>query len=210
MATVDSIGSSLTSGSSGSPKADAFSALSSQQFVKIMFSELANQDPLKPNDSNALMQQMANLRSIESNLTLEKKLDSLVKQNQLASAGGLIGSYISGVSIDNQRVEGLVGSISRTDAGPVLNLRNGQRVLFDQVDEIVDPRALPTTPTTPPTTTPPTTTPPTTPPTATPRPIATGAPVTAQTPRTTDTGVTPRVTPVIKPVSRTPARDDLP
>lgn len=121
---------------------DAFAALSSEQFVKIMFTELSNQDPLKPQDSSALLQQMSSLRSIESDMQLQRKLDSLVSQNQFSSAGVLIGTYISGLTENNMRVEGLVLSISRTADGPVLNLASGWRVPFRNIDEIIDPRLM--------------------------------------------------------------------
>jgi len=124
--------------SSIQPASDAFSDLTSEDFVKIMFTELSNQDPLKPNDSNALLQQMSNLRSIQSDLDLSDKLNSLVSQNQMSSASNLLGKVISGVSEDSERVIGVVSTVSRTDDGPVLTLTDGTRVHFDQVDELAD------------------------------------------------------------------------
>ena len=125
-----------------SPNQNAFSELTSEEFVKIMFTELSNQDPLKPNDSSALLDQMSSLRSIQSDIDLSSKLEAMVAQNQLAAAGGLIGKYVSGVSTGNQRVEGAVLSVSRTSEGPILNLSNGYRVRFENVDEMIDPSAF--------------------------------------------------------------------
>ncbi|MBX3403547.1 MAG: hypothetical protein KF699_09075 [Phycisphaeraceae bacterium] len=134
--TVSSLG-------AGAPRsANAFSDLTSEEFVRIMFTELANQDPLKPNDSAALLEQMSSLRSIQSNIELSDKLSAMVAHNQLAAAGGLIGKYISGISLGNARVEGAVVSVSRTDNGPILNLNNGYRVRFENVDEMIDPALL--------------------------------------------------------------------
>lgn len=134
---MSSIGS--VSGLSSPVTKNAFSDLTSEEFVKIMFTELSNQDPLKPNDSAALLEQMSSLRSIQSDIELSSKLEAMVSQNQLAAAGGLIGKYVSGVSTGNLRVEGEVISVSRTSDGPVLNLSNGYRVAFENVDEMVDP-----------------------------------------------------------------------
>lgn len=122
----------------GQTSHDAFSDLNSQDFVKIMFTELSNQDPLKPNDSNALLQQMSSLRSIQSDIDLSSKLESLVSQNQMASASGLLGRYVSGLSETNERVVGVVATVSRTSDGPVLTLDDGTRVPFSQVDELAD------------------------------------------------------------------------
>jgi flagellar basal-body rod modification protein FlgD len=117
---------------------NAFSALNSEDFVRIMFTELSNQDPLKPNDSSALLQQMSSLRSIQSDIDLSTKLQTIVTQNQLAGAGGLIGKYVSGLAEDNTRVIGRVNSVSATSAGPVLNLDDGSRVLFSNVDQMLE------------------------------------------------------------------------
>lgn len=131
-----------------------FSTMTSEEFTKIMFSELSHQDPLKPNDTNAMIQQMSSIRQIEANLALESKLTTLVTQNQLATAGNLVGAYVAGLDENFNQVEGQVFSISRTDSGPVLNLRNGARIPFDSLQEIALPPQAPTTPTPTPTTPP--------------------------------------------------------
>jgi flagellar basal-body rod modification protein FlgD len=123
---------------SASKAPNAFSDLTSEEFVKIMFTELSNQDPLKPNDSAALLEQMANLRSIQSDLELGGRLEALTTRGELAAAGGLIGKRVSGLTESGERVAGTVRSVSRTSEGPVLNLASGARVSFSQVDEMAD------------------------------------------------------------------------
>lgn len=123
-------------GASGSVTRNAFQDLTSESFVKVLFTELANQDPLKPNDSAALLEQMSSLRSIESDLKLSQKLDELVSRNEMASASGLLGRAVSGLDEQGGRVRGVVRSVSATDGGPVLTLRSGARVAFDSVDEV--------------------------------------------------------------------------
>ncbi|HYE02697.1 MAG TPA: flagellar hook capping FlgD N-terminal domain-containing protein [Phycisphaerales bacterium] len=120
----------------------AFAELSSEQFVKIMFTELSKQDPLKPNDSAALLEQMASLRSIQSDVELSQRLDALVTQNQLAAASNLLGMLVAGLTEQGLRAEGLVVSVSRTPDGPVVNLDNGHRLPFATIDEMLDPGVL--------------------------------------------------------------------
>src|SRR5437868_13353643 len=83
-----------------------FSKMTSQDFIKIIFTELSNQDPLQPNDSQALLNQLDSLRSIESNIKLTDQLNSLVAQNQFASAGNLMGKVVGGLTADHQQVVG--------------------------------------------------------------------------------------------------------
>ena len=47
---------------------NGFSSLSSADFIRIIFAELANQDPVQPNDSSALLDQMSSIRNIDERL----------------------------------------------------------------------------------------------------------------------------------------------
>jgi flagellar basal-body rod modification protein FlgD len=125
---------SLSTTDAGLPS--RFNELTSEDFVKIMFTELSNQDPLKPNDSNTLLQQFSSLRSIESNLTLEQKLGDVVTQNQLSTAGALLGKYVAGYTANFDPTQGTVTSISQTASGPLLNLSNGAQVPFTNIQQI--------------------------------------------------------------------------
>lgn len=141
---MDAIGAAGWGGGSAlavSPS-NGFSDLTSEDFVRIMFTELTNQDPLAPNDSQALLEQMSSLRSIQSDLDLQNKLDAVVTQNQLASAANLIGDYVVGLTEQSERVADFVVSVSRTTDGPVLNLESGYKIPFDGVIEIIDGDAL--------------------------------------------------------------------
>lgn len=140
MSTVDGVGTTQTQTSSA--KKSGFSALSSEEFTKIIFAELSNQDPLKPSDTSALLEQLGMIRSIQSDTDLSENLDRLVGENQLSAASNLIGKLISGVSESNGRVADYVLSISKTSDGVFLNLADGSRVSMSNVDEIVDPALL--------------------------------------------------------------------
>lgn len=113
---------------------NAFNDLTSEQFVKIMFTELSNQDPLKPNDSNQMLQQLSSLRSIQSDINLTDKLEAILTQNQLSTAGSLIGKYVSGLTEGGQRVVGEVVAVARNENGPLLRLSNNFLVPFANVD----------------------------------------------------------------------------
>lgn len=119
------------------PTSAGFSSLSSDDFTRLILTELSNQDPLEPNDTGALLDQLASIRSIQSDIDLGERLSTLVAQNELASSANLIGKIVSGISETRERTIGEVLSVSRTEAGAVLNLVNGQRIPMTSVDEIV-------------------------------------------------------------------------
>lgn len=136
---VDALAASSTSPSASSAP-NRLSDLSSEQFLKIIFTELQKQDPLSPNDSSKLLEQLSSIRNIQSDIEISNQLKSVVNQNQFSSAGTLIGQHISGLDDQARRVQGQVVSVSSTKSGPVLNLKAGQRVPFSSVDQIqIDP-----------------------------------------------------------------------
>lgn len=126
-------------------KESGFSAMTSEDFTKLIFEELTNQDPLAPNDTNALIQQIANIRNIQSDLDLSTNLGSLVDQQSFAAATSVIGKFVSGISDESGRVSGIVKSVVRTTEGTVVSLKNGEIISFDKVDAIREPDAAPTT-----------------------------------------------------------------
>ncbi|MFO0828874.1 MAG: flagellar hook capping FlgD N-terminal domain-containing protein [Phycisphaerales bacterium] len=129
-----------SSGNAGAAKLSSrFSDMSSEDFIKIMFTELENQDPFQPNDSAALLQQLNSIRSIESDAKMTDQLRSIVTQNQLASAGTLIGRQIQGLTNDANRVAGQVVSVAKQDDSVSLLLDTGWVVPMDNVEVIVDP-----------------------------------------------------------------------
>lgn len=137
MSVVDSIS------TASPPRSDnAFSGLSSEEFLKVMFAELTNQDPLAPNDTNAMLQQIGTIRSIEADLALTNRLDDIVSQSEMTSAGSLIGKFIAGRDASGLDVAGYVGSVTVSREGIVLNLLSGYSVPLANVQEIFDPSLL--------------------------------------------------------------------
>jgi flagellar basal-body rod modification protein FlgD len=135
MSAVSSLGSNLGVDQSS----NAFSSLTSEEFVKIMFTELSRQDPLQPNDSKAMLEQLSSLRNIQSDIDLSNKLNSLVTQNEMASASALIGKRVSGISENNRREEGEVTSVIRTSEGPVLRLGENVYIRMSNMDQVLLP-----------------------------------------------------------------------
>jgi flagellar basal-body rod modification protein FlgD len=125
-----------TQQSTSESNASRFNELTSEDFVKIIVTELTRQDPLKPNDTNALLGQISSIRQIESDQSLAENIKTLVRSNEFASASGLIGSQVTGITDDNQRVAGIVISVSQTRDGPVATLASGTRLRFSQIDEV--------------------------------------------------------------------------
>ena len=138
MSAINALAGSGTASATGS----RFNELSSDEFIKIIFTELQNQDPFKPNDSGALLEQLNSIRSIESVIEMSNRLESIVFQNQMSSAGGLIGKRVAGLTADAERVGGTVKSVARTGDEIALVLDNGWIIPMDNV-EYIDSQTTP-------------------------------------------------------------------
>ena len=79
-----------------------FADLKSEDFLALMIQELKSQDPLDPQDTGQLLQQLSSIRQIEqstlSNNTLESLAQALQAFNsaRFADPNSLIGNYIAG------------------------------------------------------------------------------------------------------------------
>lgn len=136
MSTIDALGATSANAAAST---NSFAELTSKEFVEIMFTELTNQDPFEPNDSQAMLDQLSSLRAIESDMRLGDQFDKMVTRTEFAAASQLIGQLVSGISENNNQVVDVVFSVSQTADGPVLNLMGGQRVRMDNLIEVTDP-----------------------------------------------------------------------
>lgn len=127
-----------TAGTRAPSSASGFGDIDSGQFMKILLSEMTNQDPFKPQDSGALLEQLSSLRNIESQLSLQKQLENLVLQNGLSSAAGMIGKEIEGLDAANDKVSGVVTSVRVENGKAILELSSGKSLSIERVSSIRD------------------------------------------------------------------------
>lgn len=121
---------------------NAYSAMTSGDFMKIIFTELTNQDPLAPSDTKDLLNQFATIRSIESNTALSDRMNDIAHQNEITSSSSLVGKFITGKTSSGAETAGYVDSVSITRDGTILNLSSNTRVPLKNLTEIIDPELL--------------------------------------------------------------------
>jgi flagellar basal-body rod modification protein FlgD len=87
---------------SADPAAQA-TGISMQDFLKILTSQLSNQDPLKPLDNQEFLAQVAQFSALEQNRQLNLKIDQLLSVQSAVQSIGLLGK-----SVDVQSAAGPV------------------------------------------------------------------------------------------------------
>jgi flagellar basal-body rod modification protein FlgD len=110
--------------------------LKTEDFIKMMITQLQNQDPTEPAKNQELLAQMSQIGQLQSATTLQESLKGMVLQNQIGSASSLIGKVVQGLDSQDDPITGLVNSIRVVDGNVSLELDNGQTLAMSRVTEI--------------------------------------------------------------------------
>jgi flagellar basal-body rod modification protein FlgD len=122
-------------------------ALNPDDFIKMMITQLQNQDPMEPAKNDQLLAQMSQIGQLESSTQLQDSLKGLVLQNQIGSAATLIGKTVQGMDTNNNTIAGIVSSVRVQDDGVSLELDNGQSLQLARVTNIAPAQVPGTGPT---------------------------------------------------------------
>jgi flagellar basal-body rod modification protein FlgD len=173
MSAINSLLPNTSTSTSQTGNVNGFSSLTPADFIKMMVTQLQNQDPLNPTNSQDILSQMSEIGQLQSSSQLQTSLTGLTLQNQIGAASSLIGKSVQGIDSNNNAVTGNVTGVtisqvpaaqSPTGAATTtvtLNLDSGGSLPLGNVTAIAPPvqaATIPaTTPTTPTTTQSPTT-----------------------------------------------------
>ena len=111
-------------------------ALKTEDFIKMMITQLQQQDPMEPAKNEQLLAQMSQIGQLQSNTQLQESLKGMVLQHQIGSAGNLIGKQIKGLSPEGEPVAGLVNSVRVEEGAIKLELDNGKQLGLERVISI--------------------------------------------------------------------------
>lgn len=101
----------------------------------MLITELKNQDPMNPTNSDQIMQQISQIRNIQATSDLTTSLNSVVLGQSLATAGSLIGRQIEGLASDGTQVSGAVSSVSIKNGTPEVNV-GGQTLGLSNITSV--------------------------------------------------------------------------
>jgi len=117
---------------------DALSNLDLNQFLKLMITELQNQDPLNPMDNDKILAQIGEMRQISSSDKLGKTLDSVLLGQNLSSASAMLGKKVNALSDDAKPVSGVVNRVSVSGGVPKLHIGDATVSLSNVSDILPD------------------------------------------------------------------------
>jgi flagellar basal-body rod modification protein FlgD len=116
---------SAVQSAASSSAASAKNMVDYNMFLKLLVTEMKNQDPTKPMDSTEYVAQLANFSNVEQSVQTNKKLDQILQGTTISQAGSLIGRTLT--SADGL-VSGVISQIRIYDDGLIAVLADGQEV----------------------------------------------------------------------------------
>jgi flagellar basal-body rod modification protein FlgD len=123
-------------------EARGLNELKSEDFFKILVTEMQNQDPFEPTKTADMISQVSQIRTIEQSAVLNDTLELLAQQQKIGGTTELIGKFVQAISTapDGSQTlhEGVVTGVSfASDGRAVLELDNGDAVPATDVVRIV-------------------------------------------------------------------------
>ncbi|MBU5594962.1 flagellar hook assembly protein FlgD [Amphibacillus sp. MSJ-3] len=127
------------------------SELGKDEFLKILMTQIQNQDPLNPMDDREFISQMTTFSSLEQMINMNESI-SLLVNNQLMSPviqySHLIGAEVNYYAIDEETGQvkepkeietSEVVAISESNGYAVIELENGVKIYTDEILRINQP-----------------------------------------------------------------------
>ncbi len=111
-------------------------SLGKDEFLKLMVTQLQNQDPLNPTTNEDFLAQLAQFSALEQMQNLNESFTTFSQSIKLGNASALIGKEISFVNMETGEVEvGKVDQISLRE-GQVFLTANDKEFSFDDIRSI--------------------------------------------------------------------------
>jgi flagellar basal-body rod modification protein FlgD len=97
------------------PESDAYDKMDLGQFIKLLVTEMQNQDPTSPMDNSQILQQISQIKAIASNDKMSTTLNSLKLQQDMVSGNVMLNQTIKAIDTSGVSVTGKVDKVTVAD-----------------------------------------------------------------------------------------------
>jgi flagellar basal-body rod modification protein FlgD len=119
---TSSIGTAGSQAQRAAAQTDAFTDVDLDDFLKLLVTELQNQDPLDPMNNQEILQQISQIREIESNQRLTDTLESVLLGQNIVTASNLIGKNVKALTEEAEWIAGTVDRVTIEEGVPMLHV----------------------------------------------------------------------------------------
>lgn len=140
---TSAIGASNGAATTAAPRDRGLKSMKSEDFFRILVSELQQQDPFKPAETSDMINQVSQIRGIELSSQLNGTLEKFAQTQRATGASDLIGKYVytMGATDNGEPVtnEGVVTGVHfSNDGAAALELDSGVSVPIDDVVRVTE------------------------------------------------------------------------
>jgi len=114
-------------GSSDAQGQKKSSASDYETFIKLLVTQMKNQDPTEPVDATQYVSQLASFSAVEQAVQTNAKLEALLATQAVSQAGHYVGKQLS---TEDGSVCGIVESVTIYGDGLVATLDNGEKLMI--------------------------------------------------------------------------------
>lgn len=113
-----------------------FAGLTSEDFLKLLMTQLQNQDPSEPMSNEDLLNQLSTMRNLQSNIEMGDALKAITSNQRLSTAANFIGKFVKGLDEDQLDVEGVADRAFLREGNAYVGIGN-KEIPLDNVLEVV-------------------------------------------------------------------------
>ncbi|KQO98239.1 flagellar hook assembly protein FlgD [Leifsonia sp. Leaf264] len=129
---------SITSIASGSARTSApKQEMDSEMFLKLLITQMQNQDPSNPMDSSQMVQQTSSLAQMEQLTEMSDLTSESFGLQMRNAAAALIGKQVSYTDADGKDITGTATAVSYKDSTPKVTV-NGVQVNLDVISGVTN------------------------------------------------------------------------
>jgi len=116
-------------------------ALTQQDFLKVLLTQLTYQDPMKPVDNEQFMAQLAQFSTLQQTQQLNSNIEKLIGNQSALQSVGLIGRTVD-IATAGGNVTGTVTQLALSGSSPVMTVHTtaGATLTNIGLDQIVNVR----------------------------------------------------------------------
>jgi flagellar basal-body rod modification protein FlgD len=110
--------------------------LDKNAFLKLMMTQLQNQDPLNPQDPSQYLGQLAQLTSVEQETNIASASQTTAQEQNAGTAIQLLGHTVTYQDSNGNSVTGVVQKVDFTTSGPTLTISGVTGIAPTAVNEV--------------------------------------------------------------------------
>ncbi len=128
----------------GTASTASLNGVNSDTFLKLLISQLENQDPDNPTDPTQFLSETADFEEVQQLSALSTDMTSLVGAQQSSAATSMLGQQVAGTDASGNPVSGIVTGVQLTSSGPILSV-GSDSVPYSAVTAVTIPGLSPST-----------------------------------------------------------------